>query len=487
MLIGLSLGNSIKLGVFLCLILGGCGWIRFFQKKEIHNSYIVFLSIMLGSFCGISFTNYATANVILYAITPFFILWVLRISDLSVQASPNLKLYSTIAVLLFSLGFFSWIKLSGIIVAGTIGAYLFFFMAFGKDKQNKIKLIFIFIFLGVGFWMPFFLLELVNHHLSGITADHFYSGNDSDLQAPLFGKFWGNSTTGVLLIWSLISSPGYSLPLKEVAHGLRDLTMQFPEIIELLHSVSINEHVMVAGFIGFFLTIILIKETIRFSNNVNRKSVILLCCFLIIHFTGLEILSYKYRWNYLLYHAHTYEFWLLFLLPVFANLTSSNKATSSTLFLFIASTLFPITNNIERLALNFSQENQFNPSKTEKRRDFASNRFSKSIEFIEKNSKSVLDVIYFLPYGDMGDLTLRTRMRSMATHFSGDNFPSKGNYHSSKALNIYCAYDKILSENQNFINALASKFPQQVKREIIFSGNIVVEKIHLEPRKKLRG
>ena len=126
------------------------------KKKEIHNSYIVFLSIMLGSFCGISFTNYATANVILYAITPIFILWVLRISDLSVQASPNLKLYSTIAVLLFSLGFFSWIKLSGIIVAGTIGAYLFFFMAFSKDKQNKIKLIFIFIFLGVGFWVPFF-------------------------------------------------------------------------------------------------------------------------------------------------------------------------------------------------------------------------------------------------------------------------------------------------------------------------------------------
>ena len=88
--------------------------------------------------------------------------------------------------------------------------------------------------MGVGFWAPFFLLELVNHHLSGITADHFYSGNDSDLQAPLFGKFWGNSTTGVLLIWSLISSPGYSLPMKEVAHGLRDLTMQFPEIIELL-------------------------------------------------------------------------------------------------------------------------------------------------------------------------------------------------------------------------------------------------------------
>ena len=82
----------------------------------------------------------------------------------------------------------------------------FFFIALSKDKKNKIKLILIIIFLGVGFWVPFFILESLNQHLSGITANHFYSGNNSDLQAPLFGKFWGNSTTGVLLIWSLISS-----------------------------------------------------------------------------------------------------------------------------------------------------------------------------------------------------------------------------------------------------------------------------------------
>ena len=244
--------------------------------------------------------------------------------------------------------------------------------------------------------------------------------------------------------------------------------MQFPEIIELLHSVSINEHVMVAGFIGFFLTIILIKETIRFSNNVNRKSVILISSFLIIPFIGLAILSFKYRWNYLLYHAHTYEFWLLFLLPIFANLTSSHKATSSTLFLFIASTLFPITNNIERLVLNFSQEIQFNPSKTEKRRNFASNRFSKSIEFIEKNSKSVSDVIYFLPYGDMRSHAEDANAILWQRTSQGDNFPSKGNYYSSKALNIYCAYDVILSENQDFINALASKFQQVKKRNHFF-------------------
>ena len=92
---------------------------------------------MLGSFCGISFTNYATANVILYAITPFFILWVLRI-QIYLFSITQFKLYSAIAFLLFSLGFFSWIKLSGIIVAGTIGAYLF--SLWHLVNTNKIRL-----------------------------------------------------------------------------------------------------------------------------------------------------------------------------------------------------------------------------------------------------------------------------------------------------------------------------------------------------------
>ena len=49
-------------------------------------------------------------------------------------------------------------------------------------------------------------------------------------------------------------------------------------------------------------------------------------------------------------------------------------------------------------------------------------RFSQAIDYIENDSNNELDIIYFLPVGDMGDLVLRSKMRTIATHFSGDNF-----------------------------------------------------------------
>ena len=110
-------------------------------------------------------------------------------------------------------------KLSGLIVAGTIGGSLFFMLARKYDCKMKFKYTVTFIILGIFFWLPFLLLENTNYILLGITADEFYSANDSDIQAPLFGKFWGQSTNGGWLLWSLISAPGYSLPIREIAHA----------------------------------------------------------------------------------------------------------------------------------------------------------------------------------------------------------------------------------------------------------------------------
>ena len=65
--------------------------------------------------------------------------------------------------------------------------------------------------------------------------------------------------------------------------------------------------------------------------------------------------------------------------------------------------------------------------KTEKELGLSSSRFSAAIDIIEQDSNNTLDVLYFLPSGDMGDLTLRTKMRTLATHFAGDNFPRQAN------------------------------------------------------------
>ena len=82
----------------------------------------------------------------------------------------------------------------------------------------------------------------------------------------------------------------------------------------------------------------------------------------------------------------------------------------------------------------------------------------------------------------MGDLILRTKMRSMATHFATDNFPNISKLETSQKLNIYCAYDTSIRKNQRFINSFEKKFPQSVSQKIIYSSEITVMKIELMPR-----
>ena len=55
--------------------------------------------------------------------------------------------------------------------------------------------------------------------------------------------------------------------------------------------------------------------------------------------------------------------------------------------------------------------------------------------------EATLDIIYFLPAGDMGDLVLRSKMRTMANHFAGGNFPNHLPYGTSKELYVYLSYD----------------------------------------------
>ena len=96
--------------------------------------------------------------------------------------------------------------------------------------------------------------------------------------------------------------------------------------------------------------------------------------------------------------------------------------------------------------------------KTENEGGFSNSRFSQAIDYIENDSNNELDIIYFLPAGDMGDLVLRSKMRTIATHFSGDNFPKTQPYRTSKRLNVYLAYDEKLIKFQNSNKQLLINF-----------------------------
>lgn len=213
--------------------------------------------------------------------------------------------------------------------------------------------------------------------------------------------------------------------------------------------------------------------------------------FLTIPFLGLAAISFLHGFNYTLYSSHTIEYALLLSLPVCHSLFLSIKTKHITTILLSGICFaIPLTSSLgSLLSISFSRNN-FQASVTEKERGFAARDFSSAINLIEEDSQYDSDILLFLPSGDLGDLYLRTRLRTLGLHFAGDNLPKAKAFLSSKPLIIYCAYSVILKENQEFQKALKSKFPQSVfSEEISQSSNncVVVLKIHLDPNYSVNG
>jgi len=81
----------------------------------------------------------------------------------------------------------------------------------------------------------------------------------------------------------------------------------------------------------------------------------------------------------------------------------------------------------------------------------------------------------------MGDLVLRSKMRTLATHFAGGNFPQLSHFKTSKEINVYAAYDEKLSEIPEFIEAISEKFENSLSEKTILKGGIFVHKIKMIP------
>ncbi len=483
MLMGFSLGASIQIGLLFCGIVGSVGWLFFFERMNLCSSTLLVLSIMLGLLAGNATATFSTGNIILFALVPWFILWVLLLSDSIKSSSFSIQTLLTLFTFLFLLGSFAWIKLSGIIAAGTIGASLFFLLFRKFSADRKLRFLGIFTLLGISFWIPMIGLEITNYNLSGTTSDQLYGSLVSEVESPLTGKHWIRSTRSEWLIWSIIAAPGYALPPKEIANGLRDLGKQFPEFCAWMDTHSINEHVFLAGGIGLVLSCLLllqIRSVFRFLDDHYK---VLLLCFATIPFIGLALLAFRFQWNYLLYHSHTFEFWILFLIPILFATSNFHKLKLYSILLLGLCMAFPMVKNFDLLLNAVFGDEVSSISKTEMSLGLSGSRFSNSIDAIEEDSKSSSDILFFLPSGNMSDLILRTKMRTLATHFSADNFPKMSALTTSKALNVYCAYDSQLSENSSFLEALDSKFPQSSSRKLIFQKEISVLKIRLCPKK----
>ena len=128
----------------------------------------------------------------------------------------------------------------------------------------------------------------------------------------------------------------------------------------------------------------------------------------------------------------------------------------------------------------FSSKESYTLSSTEEKLGFSPCRFSAAIDVVEKDSESDLDVLYFLPSGDMGDLIIRTKMRTLATHFAGGNIHNIGQLKTSKPLTLYFIYDALLNTHE-FKTSLNNKVPQAISNQIIYSKNVIVEKFQISP------
>lgn len=482
LLLGLSLGTSIQIGLFVCTLVGGFGWLQIFKKFNVEKTVNLLAAVLMGIMVGTSISFYSTANVILYGLVPWFTLLAYTISSFIPRNKHSVRSYIVLVLFLLVIGFFAWIKLSGIIIAGTIGACLFFILL--KEFKSRKRIIYTLFFglIGVFFWIPFIGIEKINHSMTGMTADDLYGENNSEIQAPLFGKYWANSTKGTWLAWSFVAAPGYALPGKSIAHEVRNFGLQFKEFTEWADQKGVNEHALLSGAVGVILTILLLID-LRMSWQIMKGyQKISLISFLTLPYIGLAILAARYEWNYLLYHAHTIEFWLIYAIPTFLVYSSTNKLRLNTFFLLGVLIALPLGKKMEYIVFRFGDKESEYIGKTEDKLNLKPGYYSQAIDYIEKDSNDPLDVVYFLAKGDMGDLILRTNKRSMSTHFATDNFPNITKLKTSQKLNVYCVYESSMKENHQFIKSFKEKFPQSISQNIVFSKRMTVLKIVLIPK-----
>ena len=164
---------------------------------------------------------------------------------------------------------------------------------------------------------------------------------------------------------------------------------------EWMDNNQINDHVLLAGLLGFILSVLLFLEFKLVFHDLNPQFKIILLCFLTIPFLGLSILAYRFQWNYLLYHSHTFEFWLVFLLPIALSCAKLNSLKHSSFFLCAVCVAFPLTKNLENIITQATDREDSFTSKTELKLGLSSSRFSKAIEKIESDSKNVYDILFF--------------------------------------------------------------------------------------------
>lgn len=480
MLLGLSLGNAVQCSLMALAIIGGAGWLVLSGRLGFSSWQRIFLSILLASAFGITTFSLGTASVITAALFPWAIVWGIKISK-AILVSTSLSMgFVQLSAFYLALGSIAWVKLSSLLTFAGIGTIPIVYILFENKNffrsQKNIALLF-----PTGFFFAsYFLLTVSNQNLSGLKSSDMYSNQDFNAQSELWGDHFTESTKGPMLALSLAAGPGYALPTKPVLHGLRDMARQFSRVRSFLYKANVNLPMLIIGVFALPLTTLLFIALWKFGRHMWLAGKSCYWSLVTVPFAGLAILSYHFGFNYVLYPAYTAEFsMILSMLAITIIGFDTKKALRFTkTAMFTVCFAFPITSNLEAsFRLFFSETEDRFASTYEKELSLGSSMFSRAIEATLKDSDSQKDICLFLCAGNQEDFLLRTPMRNLSIHFAAGNLHKHENFCSSSSLNIYCLVDPKLKDNEEFVQTILHKFPQES-----FAGKIdsLVWKFSLE-------
>lgn len=463
MLLGLSLGNAIQCSLMVLAIIGGAGWLFLSSYFEFSSWQRIFLAVLLGTAFGMSTLSLGTASVITAALFPWAVIWSINISKAIVVSTSRARGFAQLSAFYLALGSIAWVKLSSLLTVFGIGIIPFVYILlvykpFFRSPKNIALL-----FPAGFFFASYCLLTVSNQKLSGLKSSEMYSNQDFNAQSELWGDHFTESTKGPMLAISLAAGPGYALPTKSVLHGLRDMAQQFSSIRSYLYNAKVNLPMLTIGLFALPLSTLLLITLAKFGRHLGIAGKSCYWSLGTVPFAGLAIMSYHFGFNYVLYPAYTAEFSMIFsMLAITVIGFDAKKALSFTkTAMFAVCLAFPITSNLEAsLRLFFSETGDRFASTYEKELSLGSSVFSRAIEATLKDSDSQKDICLFLCAGNQEDFLLRTPMRNLSIHFAEGNLHNHEKFRSSSSLNVYCLVDPKLKDNEEFLQTMLHKFPQ---------------------------
>jgi len=480
MLLGLSLGNAAQCSLMTLSIIGGAGWLFLSSYLGFSSWQRICLSILLASAFGITTFSLGTASVITAALFPWAIVWGIKISKAILVSTSASRGFIQLSAFYLALGSIAWVKLSSLLTVAGIGTIPFLYILLENKNFFRSQKNIALLFATVSFFASYCLLTVTNQNLSGLKSSEMYSNQDFNAQSELWGDHFTESTKGPMLALSLAAGPGYALPTKPVLHGLRDMAWQFSTIRTFLYKANINLPMFTIGVFALPLSTLLFITLGKFGRHLGVAGKSCYWCLGTVPFAGFAIISYYFGFNYVLYPSYTAEFSMIFsMLAITVIGFNGKKALSFTkTALFAVCLAFPITSNIETaFRIFFSEPEDRLASSYEKELSLGSSVFSRAIEATLKDSESQKDICLFLCAGNQEDFLLRTPMRNLSIHFAEGNLNEYGKFQSSSSLNIYCLVDPELKDNEEFVQTILHKFPQES-----FAGKIdsLVWKFSLE-------